>query len=359
MSRVNLKAKDLVVVKVGTSTLVKNDGSLNNANIEDLVRQLAAIKAKGFDVLLVSSGAVGFGKGILQMNGKMSIAKKQAAAAVGQVALMDAYTRLFAPYEINVGQMLLVNDDFVVRSRALNAKNTFEAMRALDIVAIVNENDSTVVDEIKIGDNDNLSALVSILLDASLLILLSDIDGLYSANPAKNPTAKRYEIISKIDNELMKVATGAGSALGTGGMMTKLEAAFKSTNSGIPMVIANGSDDNILIDIVEDHFNGTYFTPLNSKKNLRKKWLGFIAKTSGTIFIDEGAKDALLNKQASLLVPGVTNFVGEFEKDSIVAIYDQDHNLLAKGKATLSESELTNATSGIFIHKDNISLIEE
>lgn len=359
MERVKLKEKDLVVVKVGTSTLVHSDGTLNTEGIQSLVNQMAGVKKLGMDVLFVSSGAIGLGKGILDLGSKITMPQKQAAAAVGQVALMDAYTRLFEEHDLKVGQMLLINDDFIVKERAFNAKNTFEALRALNVITVVNENDSISFAEIKIGDNDNLSALVSIMLDASLLILLSDIDGLYSGNPSKDPNAIKYEVIDKIDEDLMKVASGVGSSLGTGGMATKLEAAFKVTNSGIPMVIANGSEEDIILNIVKDNFNGTYFKANETKKTLKKKWLGFFANTSGSVFIDDGAKDALCNKDKSLLVPGITSFIGEFNKGDIIAVYDQDHLLLAKGVAMLDNKELNEATSGVFLHKDNISLIEE
>lgn len=251
-----------IVVKVGTSTLTHSSGLLNLARIEGLVRQLSDLHNQNYEVILVTSGAVGAGMGRLGLKVKpKTIPEKQAAAAVGQGILLHMYEKIFSEYGKTIAQLLLSKDDFSNKHRSLNAKNTFLALLRQGVIPIVNENDAVVVDEIKVGDNDTLSALVASLVQADLLILLSDIDGLYSDNPNTNPDAELIPFVDSITPEIEKTANGAGSKLGTGGMATKISAAKIAAAAGTAMVIANGSKAGILQAIVNCSETGTLFKP--------------------------------------------------------------------------------------------------
>jgi glutamate 5-kinase len=251
-----------IVVKVGTSTLTHSSGLLNLGRIEGLVRQLADLHNQGYEIILVTSGAVGAGMGKLGLKVKpKTIPEKQAAAAVGQGILLHMYEKIFSEYGKTVAQMLLTKDDFSNKYRSSNAKNTFLELLRQGVIPIINENDAVVVDEIKVGDNDTLSALVTNLIDADLLILLSDIDGLFNDNPSINPEAKLIPFVDYINSDIEKTAKGSGSKLGTGGMATKISAAKIATASGAAMVIANGSNIGILQSIVDCKETGTLFKP--------------------------------------------------------------------------------------------------
>jgi glutamate 5-kinase len=251
-----------IVVKVGTSTLTHSSGLLNLGRIEGLVRQLADLHNQSFEIILVTSGAVGAGMGKLGLKVKpKTIPEKQAAAAVGQGILLHMYEKIFSEYGKTVAQMLLTKDDLSNKHRSANAKNTFLELLRQGVIPIINENDAVVVDEIKVGDNDTLSALVASLIEADLLILLSDIDGLYSDNPSTNPEAKLIPFVDSINGDIEKTAKGSGSKLGTGGMATKISAAKIATSSGAAMVIANGSKMGILQSIVDCQEIGTLFKP--------------------------------------------------------------------------------------------------
>lgn len=242
-----------IVIKIGSSTLTHSNGLLNYDMIEKLVRQIANIKNKGYDVILVTSGAIGAGMAKLKLKQKpKTIPEKQACAAVGQGLLMHIYEKIFSEYGITVAQILLTREDVNDRTRFLNSRNLIFQLLKNDIVPIINENDTVAVDEIKIGDNDNLSALVSSLSDADLLIILSDIDGLYDKNPAKYSDAKLIHTVEHIDEEIEAMAGGSGSNLGTGGMITKIQAAKVATSSGIHMVIAKGSEERIIYKILDE-----------------------------------------------------------------------------------------------------------
>lgn len=254
-----------IVVKVGSSTLTHPTGLLNITQIEHLVRQLADMHNKGIEVVLVSSGAIAAGIGKLGLKAKpKAMSGKQAAAAVGQGILMHMYEKLFSEYGKTVAQILLTREDMDHSSRFSNAKNTFSALLKQGVIPIVNENDAIAVEEIKFGDNDTLSAVVAKLTSADLLILLSDIDGMYDSNPKTNENAKLIHNISKITDEIRACAGGAGSSLGTGGMATKVHAAEIATSSGTSMIIVNGSNPNILTDIIDCKEVGTLFEKTNA-----------------------------------------------------------------------------------------------
>lgn len=249
-----------IVIKVGTSTLTYNSGLLNLNRMEALVRQIADIHNRGIEVILVSSGAIGAGMGKLGLKHKpKTIPEKQASAAVGQGVLMQMYEKLFSEYGQTVAQILLTREDMQHFNRLCNAKNTFKALLDLGTIPIVNENDAIVVEEIKFGDNDTLSAIVTRLVSADLLILLSDIDGMYNSNPKFNPDAKLISYISEINDDIVKAAEGAGSQLGTGGMVTKINAAKIALSAGSSMIIVNGSKNNIITEVLDGLEVGTLF----------------------------------------------------------------------------------------------------
>lgn len=249
-----------VVIKIGTSTLAHKTGLLNILRVEELCKVMSDLKNAGNEVILVSSGAIGMGVGKLGLNNKPSdIPTKQAAAAVGQCELMYTYDRLFSEYNHTVAQILITGDDIEHADRKANFINTMARLLELSAIPIINENDSISTNEIEIGDNDTLGAIVATAVDADLLIILSDIDGLYTANPRENKDAKLLHIVESITPEIESMVGGAGSALGTGGMVTKLKAAKIVTNKGIDMVIANGENPHTLYDIISGKDVGTRF----------------------------------------------------------------------------------------------------
>ncbi|URZ03308.1 Glutamate 5-kinase [Clostridium felsineum] len=253
-----------LVVKVGSSTLTHPSGLLNFYKIEHIVRQLADLHNQGIKVILVSSGAIGAGLGKLRLKERpKTIPEKQAAAAVGQGVLMHTYEKLFAEYGQIVGQMLITREDLSSKKRVVNVQNTFSALLDNGIIPIVNENDATVVDEIKFGDNDTLSARVACLIEADLLILLSDIDGLYDSNPSTNKNAMLIHTVEEVNEKVINSAGGAGSKLGTGGMATKIKAATITTEQGISMVIANGEKQEVIQNILNFDNEGTLFIRKN------------------------------------------------------------------------------------------------
>lgn len=255
-----LKDVKRIVIKVGTSTLTYSNGLLNLNRIENLVRQIVDIQNKGVEVILVTSAAIGAGMGKLRLeNRPKSMPEKQAAAAVGQVVLMHIYQKIFSEYGKIVAQILLTREDMENEERAFNAKNTFEQLLSQGVIPIVNENDAITTEEIKIGDNDSLSAIVAILTKGDLLILLSDIDGLYDSNPKENKDAKLMHFIEEITDEVEAVVGGPGSAMGTGGMFTKIKAAKLTASKRIPMIIANGASPYVLNSILEGEIIGTLF----------------------------------------------------------------------------------------------------
>lgn len=249
-----------IVIKVGTSTLAHKNGLLNIRRVEELCKVMSDLKNAGHDIILVSSGAIGMGVGKLQLNERpKDVASKQAAAAVGQCELMYTYDKLFSEYNHTVAQLLLTGSDFEDDERHANFQKTMDRLLKFKALPIINENDTVATDEIKVGDNDTLSAIVAVNINAELLILLSDIDGLFTADPHKNPDAKLISVVSEINDDIIALGGKAGSSLGTGGMKTKLKAAQLCTEKGCDMVIANGNNPDVLYDIVEGKAVGTRF----------------------------------------------------------------------------------------------------
>ena len=370
-----LAARLKVVVKIGTSLLADTAQGVNRDRIDRTAESVAHLRSMGVQVAIVSSGAIGAGIGELRLGERpKTIPEKQAAAAVGQPILMEAYEHAFRKQNLTIAQILLTKDDFVNRSRYLNVKNTFAALFERGIIPIINENDTVAVEEIKLGDNDNLSALVANLVEAGLLIILSDVDGLYSDDPTQNSNAKFIPLVEKITPQIERLAKKRRSEFSTGGMITKLEAAKQSIASGIAVIITNGTNPQAIEEIISGTYRGTLFLPLRSKLNVRKKWIGFVSDSKGTVVVDEGAKRAIVKRQKSLLPSGVVDVRGEFAQRDTITVLDDRGNEVAKGISGFSSLELIrikgkktaeirkilNRTSGDeVIHRNNLVLTGE
>ena len=283
-ARERLKEASRIVVKVGTSTLAHETGKLDLYRIDHLIRELSDLKNQGKEILLVSSGAIAAGLGKLGLSQKPdSIPEKQAIAAIGQGVLMHIYEKFFAEYGQIMGQVLLTKENSVRHKQYIHSRDSLLAQLAIGAIPVINENDAVSVDEIKIGDNDNLSAMVATLVDADALIILSDIEGLYTANPATHPEAKLIHEIPEITPEVERIAGGAGSKLGTGGMMTKIQAAQIAMSAGVTMVIASGSREDVIRDVLSGREVGTVFPARESHLRVRKSWLAFGKRLAGEI----------------------------------------------------------------------------
>ena len=331
-----------IVVKVGTSTLTNENGHLDIEKIRKIVLELSNLQDKGYDVILVSSGAVGAGMGLLNINEKpKTLAEKQMLSAVGQVSLMQIYQTLFKEHNKIVGQLLLTKEEFSNRKRYLNMRNVCNAFLKRKIIPIINENDAIVSNalKIKVGDNDTMSALVSGLIDADLLIILSDIDGLYNKNPRKYEDANLIHIVGDINEDIKNMAGAEGSKFGTGGMITKIIAAEMVTKIGTSLVIASGDEPKNITRIVEKENIGTLFVKKNKKISLRKYWLAYGPSKEGALTIDNGAKSALKNGK-SLLSVGIKSVEGTFDKGAIVEIEDLKGKVIATGISNYSSEEI-------------------
>ena len=331
-----------IVIKVGTHVLADEEGRLKSSVISSLASQISALSDQGKEVIVVSSGAIAAGRAILRDSyGKGSIAEKQALAAIGQSQLMRMYQRAFEPYGEKVAQVLLTRDDLTHRGRYLNAKNTFLKLIQYKVITVVNENDSVVVDEIKFGDNDNLSAMVAILVDADLLVLLTDTLGLY---PCGAPLGKRrqrpLDHVEKITPEILRMASGPEGLLGTGGMVTKIEAARMATWAGIPVVIAYGRQSDVLNEVLSGEKVGTFFVPLEDRLKRKKHWIAYTLKRKGELVLDEGAIDALLYQGKSLLPSGIIEVRGRFEGGQMVSCVDRSGKEYARGLTNYSSQEI-------------------
>ncbi|SFG77454.1 glutamate 5-kinase [Desulfotomaculum arcticum] len=328
-----------LVVKIGSSSLTYPTGKLNIEQIEQLVRQLADLHNRGTDVLLVTSGAVGAGVGKLGLPRRpRTIPEKQAAASVGQGMLLHMYEKIFAEYGVVVGQVLLTREDFADRRRFLNARNTLQTMLGYNIIPVINENDTVAVDEIKLGDNDTLSAMVGGLVDADLLVLLSDIDGLYDGNPG-TPGAKIISEVREINDQIERLAGGAGTAVGTGGMITKIHAARVAMHSGLVTIIARASEKDIIRRLVAGEPVGTIFWPSVKLVN-KKRWIAFGATVCGRIYIDGGAARAIQSNGRSLLPSGITGVDGDFDVGNTVSIFSTDGKEIARGIVNYAAAEV-------------------
>ena len=314
-----------IVVKLGTNLLTAGSDHLNLETMASLVGQIAGLHKEGLAVVVVTSGAIAAGRHRLRVaEERKEIISRQVLAAVGQSRLMDAYDQLFGWHEIIIAQTLLTRADLADRIRYLNARNTLTALLELRVIPIINENDVVAVEEIQetvFGDNDNLSAMVANLVDADLLMLLTDTAGLYTADPHRDSNAKLIERVDRIDAHIESLAGGSSSERGTGGMATKIEAAKLATASGVAVVIADGRERDVIARLARGEAIGTFFQPVASRLESRKRWL-LSQLSKGKIYVDAGAATALRNQNRSLLSAGVTRVSGEFERGDVVNILD-------------------------------------
>jgi glutamate 5-kinase len=333
-----------LVIKLGTNLITGGKDSLDRKVMGSLVEQLAQLNGRGLQTIIVSSGAVAAGKDRLGMRKKRrDIPFRQMMAAVGQGRLMHAYDELFSVHKIIVAQTLLTRPDFTDRLSYINARNTLLALLEFGVVPIINENDVVFVEELEgatFGDNDNLSAMVANLVDADLLIILSDVGGLYTCDPNQDPAAKLIQRVGRIDQSIEKLAKGTHGERGTGGMATKIEAAKLATASGTAVVIANGREPNVVLRLAEGEALGTLFEPVTSKVEGRKRWMLGLP-TRGKIIIDPGAKAALLRQNRSLLPAGITSVEGIFERGDVVKIADSQDNGIATGISNYSSTDIS------------------
>jgi len=342
--RSDIAGAQRIVVKIGSSLLAGTDAASNSgvqmARVQRFADDIAALHAKGKEVVVVSSGAVALGRVHLDwVDRKLSVHEKQAAAAIGQPALMHAYKQAFAGHGIGVAQMLLTADDLRNRRRYLNASNTGETLFAAGVVPIVNENDTVVVSEIKFGDNDNLGALVSLLLDADLLVIMTDVDALYDANPASHAGAKRISLVESISPEILAMAGESGSSFGTGGMASKLKAASIATRGGVATAVVSGDTPGMLAALIAGEDVGTLFACGDDRQSRRQHWIAEVLQPVGRIKVDKGAARALLEHGASLLPVGVRAVEGEFDKGECVEIV-AEAQVIARGLCNYSAEEM-------------------
>jgi len=371
--RIGLKKAKRIVVKVGTSTITYDTGKLNLRRLEELVRELADLVNQGREMILVTSGAVAAGMdrmGLKKRPGTMP--EKQALAAIGQGMLMHIYETLFAGYGQTAAQVLLTKENSVRHNQYTNSRNALLALLKMGAVPVINENDAIAVDELKIGDNDTLSATVATLVDADALILLSDVEGLYTANPQTDPEAKLLPQIDEITPAIEKMAGGAGSQLGTGGMYTKLQAAKIAVNAGVTMLIASGARNGVLRDVLEGQPVGTLFAAKEEHLKARKGWLAFGRRIDGDLVVDAGCAEAMLHGGSSLLAAGIVAVEGDFVAGNTVRVLDPEQREIARGIVNYATAAVrsimghqTNEIAAILpgqlhsevIHRDNMVLM--
>ena len=333
-----------IVAKFGTSLLTGGSDHLNQEVMSTLVAQVAQLHKQSLELLIVSSGAIAAGRHKLGLDKeRRGIPFKQVLASVGQSRLMNVYEQLFDRHNITVAQALLTRADLTNRAGYLNARNTLLALMELGVLCVVNENDVVAVDEIqeaKFGDNDNLSAMVANLVDADLLLILTDIAGLYTADPHHDPDARLIPQVDRIDSEIERMVTDTASNLGTGGMITKIEAAKLATTSGVTVVIADGREPDIILRLAAGEAVGTRFLPSTSKLESRQRWMLSGLSTKGKLVIDSGAALALKKQKRSLLAAGITQVEGEFRCGDIVNLCDSEGSRLGCGITNYGSADI-------------------
>jgi len=357
------------VVKVGSGVITSDQG-LNTRVIRRLAQEVSMLMEQGIQVILVSSGAIASGVKKMGMAERPAdVPHKQAVAAIGQSGLMLEYEKSFGRYQKKVAQILLTRDDLCNRRRYLNARNTIHVLLGWKIVPVINENDTVVVEELKFGDNDNLAAMITHLMDAQILINLTDIDGFYDKDPRDHKDALLIPLVSKIDRGMEKAARDIPGAFGMGGMSSKIKTAKKVTTSGIPVIIASGLKPNILKKLFEGRDAGTLFLPRKEKMGRRKCWIAFTLKARGTIKVDKGAAKAIRKEGRSLLPIGIVDVKGDFGVGAAVCCIDPDGVSFARGLVNYNASDIrklmglrTNQIEkrlgykhyGEVIHRDNL-----
>ncbi len=363
------------VIKIGSNSLSSASGGLNGAVIDRLAWTIAAWRERGVECILVTSGAVAAGMAKLNLKKRpKDIAGKQAAAAVGQGILIEKYSHFLGKYNITCAQILLSRIDLVESAHYRNAQNTLESLLKHGVIPIVNENDTVVFEELCFGDNDKLSALVAGMVNADMLVLLTDVDGLFSENPSKNPQAELISLVEDV-SKVKGLAEGVGSGVGTGGMVTKLKAAEMASRFGIATFLMNASRLEEITKISEGFYPpGTLFPPAKHKLTGKKRWMAYAALSMGTVVIDEGAQKALVRDRKSLLASGVINIEGYWERKDLIRIVNPGGEEIARGIAELSSEETDRAKGlhseeilGLFkdlkyeelVHRDNMTVIFE
>jgi glutamate 5-kinase len=364
-----------IVIKIGTNLLDSANNIFNRDLVNHLADQIEQLHRQGKQIIIVTSGAIGAGMRKLDWKERPKlIPDRQAMAAIGQSQLMHLYEEIFGVRKLNVAQVLLTEGDMNDRKRYLNARTTLLRLLELGVIPIINENDTVAIDELKIGDNDTLSARVASKVEADLLLILTDVDGLYDRDPRKYKQAKIIAIVEKITSTISESAEGAGSIFGTGGMVTKLAAAKIATMSGITMYIINGTSKNIVIRAVKNEAIGTKFIPQRRRKlSARERWIAYGGTATGNrIYIDSGAKLAILKSGKSLLPSGIVKIEGEFEPGDVVQITDNEGIEFARGLVNYTAAEL-NKIKGLkssqvksvlgykyydeVVHRDNLVLL--
>ncbi len=363
-----------MVVKVGSNVLTQENG-LNLTAVRSISRQISGLIDSGIEIILVSSGAMASGlRKIGLARRPAEIPKRQAIAAVGQAGLIHEYEKAFDRYAKKVAQILLTSEDLSDRQRYLNARNTLNTLLAWGVIPIINENDTVRVEEIQFGDNDTLAAMITLLMDAEVLINLTDIEGLYTKDPRTFADAELIPVVASIDKRIEKFAGDIPGALGTGGMLSKIKAARKLTSAGVPMVIANGMRSGILTKLVKGEALGTFFVAKRQKLASRKCWIAFNLKPKGTIVIDSGAAVAILKRGKSLLASGITAVDGEFFVGAPIEFVNHDRQSLGIGlvnysagdirkimglKSNQIESRLGYKPFDEVVHRDNLAITED
>ena len=333
--------KQRIVVKIGSSSLTNEHGEIDEQKLTTYVNAIAALKKANHTVVLVSSGAVAAGfKQLGYASRPVTIKGRQAAAAVGQGLLIQSYNEKFQAHGLVCAQVLLTRADFTEKERYQNAFSTMNELMHRGVVPIINENDTVVIDELTFGDNDMLSALVSGFIHADQLIILTDINGLYTDNPKRNPLAKKYNFLTEIDDTILSGATAEGSNVGTGGMKSKIEAAKTALSLGVSIFIGKGEEETSLLDILEGQGDGTYisnksFGPINTSK----QWIALHSESTGKIYIDKGAEDAILHKGKSLLPAGIVKVKGNFSRGDVVEVHGAK-GLIGKGEVGYTSDAL-------------------
>ncbi len=336
MTRANIKKSKRIVIKIGTSVLTSSKTlSLDKVRVGKIVRQVLELLRRDHEVILVSSGAIGAGMNLLGLKKRpASLPEKQACAAVGQGRLMNTYEGYFRRHGFHAAQILLTWEDIRERRRYLNAENTIHTLLNKKVVPIINENDTVSVDEIKFGDNDRLSALVANLCGADLLVMLTDVEGFC------DKSGKRIKEITEIDHGIKGLACDTKKECSTGGMTAKLEACKIAVDSGIGCVIANGRKKDIVIKVLNGDDTGTFFLPTRDRMQARKRWIAYNAKEKGTITVDDGAKEALINKGKSLLACGVKSIEGDFAYGDVVIVAGSEGHEFARGLTNYGSADL-------------------
>jgi glutamate 5-kinase len=347
-----------IVVKLGTGVLTDSRKQPDVLQMEQLVGQIAQLRKDGKEVVLVSSGAVGAGMGVLGYSKRPNdLSELQACAAVGQSRLMAIYEKLFATYSLSVAQILLTHDDLEHHERHLNARNTLVTLLRLGVIPIVNENDVVSFTELKFGDNDKLSALVASLLPADLVVILTTVDGLIENFGKPNP--KTLSTVQHIDPAVERLAGGTDSVTAVGGMASKIQAAKIVIRSGIPLVIASGKKKQSLARVLAGEEEGTLFVPQPTRLQGRKRWIAFFHHPKGTLLVDHGARKALRESGRSLLPPGIVRCEGEFEAGEVVRICDLDGTEFARGIAGFNAAEINarQLKRVEVVHRDNLVIL--